>query len=57
MGNFCKIVKTAGVESVGFLATVASRVDKKTGGFISFIGRNTLGRVYQLGNWIYDKIN
>jgi hypothetical protein len=23
---------------------------------IGFIGRNTIGRVYQFGNWIYDKI-
>lgn len=26
------------------------------GGAIGWVGRNTIGRIYQFGNWVYDKI-
>jgi hypothetical protein len=28
---------------------------KMTCGALDWIGRNTFGRLYQLGNWIYDQ--
>ena len=55
--NIVKVV----VKPISWIASTVSTVvnwidTNVTFGLIGFIGRNTIGRVYQFGNWIYDKI-
>lgn len=59
--NGAKAIWNGAVKTASFvaskIATAVNWIDTNiTFGMIGWIGRNTFGRIYQFGNWIYDKI-
>jgi divalent metal cation (Fe/Co/Zn/Cd) transporter len=51
-----KATVKAVTEVAAGVATVYNWIDKNvTFGLLGWIGKNTFGRLYQFGNWIYDK--